>query len=155
MAEIVAMSGKGKRKGGGAGKTAKLAELAVLAELDVAAGEESGTGKTRKSRVRGYGVDRLRRAAERRMAESSEALAESLMSKALEGRLESVKFLMQLAEEEKARKEEDKDHMPEIYAALGFKMVEPEVGDVWVGKGWKKVETGEFVGGTWEGLKAA
>ncbi len=104
--------------------------------------------------MEGYGVDRLRTAAERRMAESSEALAESLMTKALAGKLESVKILMKLAEEEKARKEEEGDGGPGILEAFGYRMVEPEVGDVWVGDGWQSSATGEILKGRWEGLKA-
>ena len=111
MAEIVAMSGKGRRGRRGA-----------------AASER----KPRKRRVKGYGVDRLRIAAERRVAQSSEELAELLMTKALEGKLESVKMLMKLAEEEKERKEDEDDGGRGILAAMGYRMVEPKVGDVWV-----------------------
>jgi hypothetical protein len=128
MAEIGQVSGKGKRKGseasgvGRAGKTAGLAELAESAEFN--------TAKPRKRRVKGYGVDRLRTAAERRMAESSEALAETLMDNALKGKLESVKILMKLAEEEKARKEEEREGgeptLCDILLPAG-----PEVGPMW------------------------
>ncbi|MGD0156673.1 MAG: hypothetical protein ABSB50_11270 [Terracidiphilus sp.] len=134
MAEIVAMSGKGRRGRRGA-----------------AASER----KPRKRRVKGYGVDRLRIAAERRVAQSSEELAELLMTKALEGKLESVKMLMKLAEEEKERKEDEDDGGRGILAAMGYRMVEPKVGDVWVGGGWENPATGEIQKGRWEGPKAA
>jgi hypothetical protein len=134
MAEIVAMSGKGRRSRRGA-----------------AASER----KPRKRRVKGYGVDRLRKAAERRVAQSSEELAELLMTKALEGKLESVKMLMKLAEEEKELKEDEDDGGRGILEAMGYRMVEPKVGDVWVGGGWKNPATGEILKGRWEGPKAA
>ncbi len=134
MAEIVAMSGKGRRGRRGA-----------------AASER----KPRKRRVKGYGVDRLRKAAERRVAQSSEELAELLMTKALEGKLESVKMLMKLAEEEKERIEDEDDGGRGILEAMGYRMVEPKVGDVWVGNGWKNPATGEILKGRWEAPKAA
>jgi hypothetical protein len=133
MAEIVQVSGKGKRKGsaasgvGGAGKTAGLAELAEL-----------NTAKPRERRAKGYGVDRLRTAVERRMAGSSEALAESLMSKAIAGRLESVKILMKLAEEEKARREEEREEdVPRLSELLVGSVV--KVGQMWDGHRWRRV----------------
>ncbi len=142
MAEIRQISEKGKRRRRGAAK-------------DV---------KTRKRKVKGYGVDRLRTAAERRMAESSEALAESLMSKALQGKLESVKILIKLAEEEKARKEEEREEAEPGLADLliGSNM---RFGEVWDGHRWRRLakgaileeseEEGEFVGGDGDVLEKA
>jgi hypothetical protein len=116
MAEIRQISGKGKRGLRGAAK-------------DV---------NTRKRKVKGYGVDRLRTAAERRMAESSEELAESLMSKALAGKLESVKILMKLAEEEKARREEKREEdAPGLAELLVGSVV--KVGQMWDGHHWRRV----------------
>ena len=93
MADVSQMGGKGQRANRRGGKSGR---------------QRASKGKTRKGKVKGYGVDRLRTAAERRMAENSEELAESLMSKAIAGKLESVKILLKLAEEEKARREEEK-----------------------------------------------
>jgi hypothetical protein len=94
--------------------------------------------KTRNRKVKGYGVDRLRTAVERRMAGSSEALAESLMSKAIAGKLESVKILMKLAEEEKARKEEEREEdTPRLSDLLIGSVV--KVGQMWDGHRWRRV----------------
>jgi hypothetical protein len=101
-------------------------------------GEPGKEGKTRKSKVKGYGVDRLRTAVERRMAGSSEALAESLMSKAIAGKLESVKILMKLAEEEKARKEEEREEDTPRLSNLLVGSVE-KIGQMWDGHKWRRV----------------
>jgi hypothetical protein len=107
--------------------------------------------KRRRGRWKGMGVDRLRTAAERQVAESCEALAELLMTQALKGKLDSVKMLMKLAEEEKARKEEEGGGgVSKFIEGLGFWRVEPEVGDVWVGEGWQSAATGEIFKGTWQ-----
>jgi hypothetical protein len=141
MAEIVATSRTGKRKGSRAGKTAGLPEPAELTGLDAVAGEGSGTGKTQKRKVKGYGVDRLRRAAERRMAEGSEALAQALMENAIKGKLESVKILIKLAEEEKARREEEREEETPGFADILIGSV-ARVGEVWDGQEWKKLAKG-------------
>ena len=47
----------------------------------------------RKKKVKGNGSDLLRTASERRLAENSEELAQLLVTKAMEGKLESVKML--------------------------------------------------------------
>jgi hypothetical protein len=102
------------------------------------AGEPGKERKTRERRAKGYGVDRLRTAVERRMAGSSEALAESLMSKAIAGKLESVKILMKLAEEEKARKEEEREEdVPRLSELLVGSVV--KVGQMWDGHRWRRV----------------
>ena len=102
------------------------------------AGEPGKERKTRERRAKGYGVDRLRTAVERRMAGSSEALAESLMSKAIAGKLESVKILMKLAEEEKARKEEERvEDTPGLADLLVGSVV--KVGQMWDGHEWRRV----------------
>ena len=53
---------------------AEIAELASKAKRQRGTAKET---KPRKKKVKGYGVDLLRAAAERRMAESSEELAEA------------------------------------------------------------------------------
>jgi hypothetical protein len=81
-------------------------------------------------------------------------MADLLLSKAMEGKFESVKMLMKFAEEEKARKEEERrESEPSILEMLGIETVEPEIGDVWEGKGWKNPETGVVVRGAWQGSK--
>jgi len=125
MAEVRQMSGKGRRAGQRGSKSVRRG------------GQVSG-GKTRKRRVKGYGVDRLRTAAERRMAESSEELAKTLMDKALAGKLESVKILMKLAEEEKARREEEREEdTPRLSDLLVGSVV--KVGQMWDGHRWRRV----------------
>ena len=91
-------------------------------------------------------MDRLRTAAERRMAESSEELAESLMSKALAGKLESVKILMKLAEEEKARREEKREEdAPGLADLLVGSVV--KVGQMWDGHEWRRVAPNRILAG--------
>ncbi len=106
--------------------------------------------------MKGQGVDRLRNAVERRVAESSEELADLLMKKAFEGKLESVKMLMKLAEEEEARQVEEARCAIWDGESIALKLAaepewveppKPEVGDVWDGRGWRKAGTGEFVSG--------
>ena len=102
------------------------------------AGRQVSRVKTRVRKLKGYGVDRLRTAAERRMAESSEALAESLMSKAIAGKFESVKILMKLAEEEKARKEEEiVEDTPRLSDLLVGSVM--KIGQMWDGHRWRRV----------------
>jgi hypothetical protein len=133
MAEVRQMSGKGRRAGQRGSKSVRRG------------GQVSG-GKTRKRRVKGYGVDRLRTAAERRMAESSEELAKTLMDKALAGKLESVKIRMKLAEEEKARKEEEREEdAPGLADLLVGSVV--KVGQMWDGHHWRRVAPSRILGG--------
>jgi hypothetical protein len=107
--------------------------------------------KVEAGTVKGYGADRLRTAAERRVAESSEELAGLLMTKAMEGKLESVKILMKLAEEEKIKKlAAIEEARPGIMERLGFWKAGPEDGDVWVGDGWQSAATGEILKGAWQ-----
>jgi hypothetical protein len=146
MAEIVSIHGKKEmsvKKTRGRPRKKKVEGRSGAAE-----------GMTEAKTVEGHGMDRLRAAAERRVAESSEDLADLLLDKAMEGKLDSVKMLMKLAEEEKARKEEEK-HGGEnpIFKWLGMEKAQPEIGDVWIGDGWKNEETGEVVHGEWDGWK--
>jgi hypothetical protein len=141
MAEIMQMRGKKTR-----GRPRKK-----KAEGNGAAVE----GMTETKKVEGYGVDLLRLAAERKVADSSEELAGVLLSKAMEGKLDSVKMLMKLAEEEKARKEAEEGHGLDnpFFKSLGMERAQPEIGDVWIGDGWKNQETGVVVHGNWDGWK--
>jgi hypothetical protein len=125
----------------------------AMAEILRMSGKKT-RGRPRKKKLEGYGADLLRTASERRVADSSEDLADLLLQKAMEGKLESVKMLMKFAEEEKARKEEERPwNENPIFKWLGMEKAQPEIGDVWVGKGWKNAETGEIVRGEWDGWK--
>jgi hypothetical protein len=138
-----------------------MAEI-VLASQQVsksAVGEEAGSGKRgskgaqkqdkerkpRKKKVKGYGMDLLRTAAERRMAESSQELAEALVAKAIAGRIDSVKVLMKLAEEEKDRMEEVRENSPEMTELLFGSTT--RIGQVWDGTRWKRIRKGKTVEG--------
>jgi hypothetical protein len=102
--------------------------------------------KPRKRKVKGYGVDLLRAAAERRMAESSNELAEAMVTKALAGRMDNVKMLMKLAEDEKVRREEvRKEGAPGL--AEMFIGSTTRIGQVWDGTRWKRVRKGRTVEG--------
>jgi hypothetical protein len=131
MADVGLGDGKGQRANRRGGKSAR---------------QQVSAGKPRKRKVKGYGVDRLRTAAERRMAESSEELAESLMSKALAGKLESVKILMKLAEQEKARREEKREEdAPGLADLLVGSVV--KVGQMWDGHEWRRVAPNRILAG--------
>jgi hypothetical protein len=148
MAEIREIGEKGKRTGQRVGKSAsqRVGKMATRRAGKAAGLAESNATKPRKRRVKGYGVDRLRAAAERRMAESSEALAETLISKALEGKLESVKILMRLAEEEKARREEAREEdAPGLADLLVGSVV--KVGQMWDGHEWRRVAPNRILAG--------
>jgi len=123
MAECRQTGGKGKRANQRGSKSAR---------------QQGSTEKSQEIAVEGYGVDRLRAAAERRMAENSDELAETLMTKALQGKLESVKILMKLAEEEKARKEEEiVEDTPGLADLLIGSVV--KIGQMWDGHRWVPV----------------
>ena len=108
----------------------------------------AGNGTEPEKRVRGSGVERLKKAANRQVARKSAELAEMLMNKALEGKVESARLLVTLAEKKKPQEKpvKKRDH-PKLIDLLeaDSEWVEPEVGDVWVGDGWRKQGTGEFV----------
>jgi hypothetical protein len=102
-------------------------------------GAAANKGKTkRKKKVKGNGSDLLRTASERRLAEGSEELAELLMTKAMEGKLESVKMLIKMAEEEKGKKSERiREEEPSLKDMLiGSKV---KIGQVWDGLRWKRL----------------
>jgi hypothetical protein len=92
----------------------------------------------RKRKVKGNGSDLLRTASERCLAESSQELAELLMTKAMEGKLESVKMLIKMAEEEKLRTAEAiREEEPSLKDMLiGSKV---KIGQVWDGYRWKRL----------------
>jgi hypothetical protein len=118
MAEIGKTSAEGKRSGRGtAAKKGKT---------------------TRKKKVKGNGSDLLRTAAERCLAESSAELAALLMTKAMEGKFESVKLLIKMAEEEKGKKSERiREEEPSLQDMLiGSKV---KIGQVWDGLRWKRL----------------
>jgi hypothetical protein len=147
MADVKQVSGKGERAGqrvsegtrdrGTMGTRERVNKARHRGSKGKARREDGGT-EPRKGKVKGYGVDRLRTAAERKMAGSSEALAETLMDNALKGKLESVKILMKLAEEEKARREEVRvEDTPGLADLLIGSVV--KIGQMWDGHKWRRV----------------
>jgi hypothetical protein len=102
-------------------------------------GAATKMGKTkRKRKVKGNGSDLLRTASERCVAESSEELAKLLMTKAMEGKLESVKMLIKMAEEEKVKKEKrNEEEGPTLNEMLWGSNV--RIGQVWDGRQWKRL----------------
>lgn len=101
---------------------------------------------------RGNGLERLKRAVNRRLKRESEALADLLLEKAKEGKIESVRLMVNLAErkkkikpEEKKKKRRDGPSWAELLVSEPeWEEDKPEVGDVWVGDGWRK-PLGEIV----------
>jgi hypothetical protein len=94
----------------------------------------------------------LQKAADRRLGIASEKLADLLLEKAEEGKVESTRMLVTLAEHRRERKplekKKKKRHGGLCLADLPLSEPEwkqPEPGDVWVGDGWRKQGTGEFV----------
>jgi len=106
-----------------------------------------------KKTWRGNGLERLQKAADRRLGQESEALADLLLDKAKEGKMESTQLLVKLAESKTKRKPQEKKKKRSATSLLLQQLCEeeewveekPKVGDVWVGDGWKNPETGEFV----------
>jgi hypothetical protein len=139
MAEIVLVGGKGSQKGSGVRGVRKAVRRGGR-------GRAAKETKPRKRKVKGYGVDLLRTAAERRMAESSEELAEAMVSKALAGRMDNVKMLMKLGEEEKVRRQEAIDEEGPGFADMLFGST-TRIGQVWDGTRWKRVRKGKTVEG--------
>jgi hypothetical protein len=141
----------GRKKGGRA--TSKAGnERRGRGKRGADCGGEAAAERTKRPKaIRGNGVERLRRAAERRAARNSEELADLLLDKALKGRLESARMLVTLAEQKKPRKEpkkeeeEESGHSMADLLAAEPEWVEPEVGDLWTGNGWLNVRTGKIV----------
>jgi len=104
-----------------------------------------------EKRVRGSGVERLRQAADRKLARNSEKLADVLLENALKGELGDTKVLVHLAEDKAPPKPRERKPSGPTIMDLAKKWaaepewVEPEVGDVWTGDGWKRVSTGQLV----------
>lgn len=130
-----------RRTGDGASRGKKIGDPSAPAKAGATAKPEP--------RVSGSGVERLRQAAERRLARKSEELADLLLEKALEGKLEGARMLVALAEKKKPRAKRGegpwKGKSVAEMLAEEPEWVEPEVGDVWDGDGWTKQGTGESV----------
>ena len=112
----------------------------------------AGSGTEPEKPVRGSGVARLKKAANSQVARKSAELAEVLMDKALKGKLDSARLLVTLAEKKGPQEKPVKKRPgPTLLDLLESEpeWVEPEVGDVWVGDGWKKQGTGRIVR-SWE-----
>jgi hypothetical protein len=109
--------------------------------------------ETVKKTWRGNGLERLQKAADRRLGQESEALADLLLDKAKEGKMESTQLLVKLAEGKTKRKPQEKKKkksatslsVEQLCSEPEWVEEKPKVGDVWVGDGWKNPETGEFV----------
>lgn len=98
---------------------------------------------------RGNGLERLEEAADRRLGQSSEVLADLLLERANEGRVGSAQLLATLVGRGLKRNppEKKKKRSGPSWAELLAsepEWVEPEEGDVWVGNGWKNPKTGEI-----------
>jgi hypothetical protein len=108
-------------------------------------------GEPEEEKRRGNGLERLEEAADRRLGQSSEALADLLLERANEGKVGSAQLLATLVEHmirrnppEKKKKKRPGPSWAELLASEP-EWKEPEVGDVWAGDGWRKQGTGEFV----------
>jgi hypothetical protein len=158
MAEIVLAKGAGRNMRGArqrlGGTGMELVKVSPSG-LEKGTGGETSSGRVtvlapvRKS-FRGNGLERLEKAADRRLGQASEALANLLLEKATKGKVDSARLLVTLAEHRLKRKPKEKKKKkrpgPSWAELLGSEpeFVAPEVGDVWVGGGWRK-PTGEFV----------
>jgi hypothetical protein len=124
--------------------------------LEKESGGEMSPGRVKvlapvKKTWRGNGLERLEKAADRRLGQASEALADLLLEKAKVGKVESARLLMTLAEHRMKRKPPEKKKKKRRGPSWADLLAsepewkEPEVGDVWAGGGWRKQGTGEFV----------
>jgi hypothetical protein len=112
---------------------------------------EGRTGAESEEKGRGNGLKRLKRAADRRLGRASETLADLLLEKAHEGKVDSTRLLVTLAEGKKERKPREKKKkksqtslwVEQLCSEPEYVEEKPEVGDVWVGDGWKNSKTGE------------
>jgi len=149
-----ASSGRGT-KSDGAVAVARAGEPGKERERERTEDYSNAAAELEKMRKRGNGLERLQRAADRRLGRASETLADLLLEKAKEGKLESAKLLVTLAERRKERKPEEKKKKKregpswaELLASEPeWEEEKPEIGDVWVGDGWRKQGTGEIVRG--------
>jgi hypothetical protein len=131
--------------GSGAGVASGQQESEKM-EVQAAAVEEPEQKKRR-----GNGLEQLKRAADQRLGNASEALADLLLDKAKEGKMESTQLLVKLAERKTKRRPQEKKKsatsllVEQLCSEPEWVEEKPKVGDVWVGDGWKNPETGEFV----------
>ncbi len=109
--------------------------------------------KELEKKSRGNGLKQLKQAADRRLRSASEELADLLLEKAKEGKVESTRLLVTLAERGKERKPQEKKKkkrgvlpwVEQLCSEPEWEEEKPEVGDVWVGDGWRNEKTGRFV----------
>ena len=139
-------------------------EKSMKSVADSGAGVAGGKQETEKTegqvavaaepekRYRGNGLEQLKRAADRRLGLASNELADLLLKKAKEGKVDNTRMLVTLAEHKKVRKPQEKKRkkgsvlpwVEQLCTEPEFVEEQPKVGDVWVGNGWKNPETGEF-----------
>jgi hypothetical protein len=112
--------------------------------------EPSSAAAGPEKKMRGNGLERLEKAADRRLGQASDTLADLLLEKATKGKVDSARLLVTLAEHrikrkprEKKKKKRSGPSWAELLASEP-EFVQPEVGDVWVGDGWRK-PTGKYV----------
>lgn len=116
---------------------------------------ERGSESTREpvsKKGHGNGLERLKRAVNRRLKRESEALADLLLDKAKEGKMDSMRLMVNLTErkkkakpDEKKKKRRDGPSWAELLVSEPeWEEEKPDVGDVWIGDGWRK-PSGEIV----------
>jgi len=129
-----------------------LGEASGKQETEKMEGRAAVEAKPEKKK-RGNGLKRLEKAADQRLGSASETLADLLLEKAQAGKVDSTLLLVKLAERKTQRKPQEKKKkkrpgpsFAELLASEPEWVEEkPEVGDVWVGDGWKNEKTGRFV----------
>lgn len=106
-------------------------------------GERKGAKRVRPPQD---GVEQLRKAADRKVGQNSEELADLLLDQALGGKLECAKVLVGLAEKKKRKepeKKRDRRSLAELLASEPeWEEDNPQVGDVWNGTRWVRPEGG-------------
>jgi hypothetical protein len=114
-------------------------------------GQAAAAAEPELKKKRGNGLEQLKRAADRRLGSASEKLADLLLDKAKEGKMESTQLLVKLAERKTKRRPQEKKKsatsllVEQLCSEPEWVEEKPKVGDVWVGDGWKNPETGEIV----------
>jgi hypothetical protein len=140
----------GAKKAGGKPRQRRGTEKAPSAK-NKRAEKPSSAAEVPEKKMRGNGLERLEKAADRRLGQASEKLADLLLKKATKGKVDSARLLVTLAEhrikrkpqERKKKKKRSGPSWAELLASEP-EFVQPEVGDVWVGDGWRK-PTGKYV----------
>ena len=84
-----------------------MAEIGKLGRKGSA--KQKKEGAKRAKAVRGSGLERLRKAADRRVARNSNELADLLLANALQGKLDSARMLVKLAEDKERREDQRKE----------------------------------------------